>query len=220
MQDWLKLFLKRISNIAKRKAQFLNQARGQKLNKAIVSHHFNEVEKLYTELNIQYNPERIYNMDEKGCRLTMHKQPTVIAKKGAKRVHIQVSEHGENVTIVGCANAVGNPIPPKVIFKGDRRNPENEKKLPLGSIVKMARKGSMTSDLFIDFLRHFAKHKTAGNCLLIFNRAKCHLDFRIAEEADRLGITLYCLPSNTTCELSLSINPATNLSRATGIKRC
>ncbi|KAJ2954232.1 hypothetical protein O0L34_g2477 [Tuta absoluta] len=200
-KDWLKLFLKRNPTVAKRKAQFLNHARGQKLNKNIVAHHFKEVKKLYDELGIHYNPERLYNMDEKGCRLTMHKQPTVLAEKGAKRVHLQASEHGENVTIVGCANAVGNPIPPMIIFKGIRKKTEFEQDLPPGSIVRMAPKGSMTTELFIDFLAHLAKYKTAGKCLLVFDGAKCHLDFRIVEEADKYDITLYCLPSNTTQEL-------------------
>ncbi|KAL3289623.1 hypothetical protein HHI36_023033, partial [Cryptolaemus montrouzieri] len=36
---------------------------------------------------------------------------------------------------------------------------------------------------------------------LVFDGASSHLDFTIAEKADNLGITLFCLPSNTTHEL-------------------
>ncbi|CAG5055326.1 unnamed protein product [Parnassius apollo] len=201
-KGWLRLFLKRNPEMAKRKAQFLNPARAQKLNKPIVFHHFEQVKKLYDELELHNHPEKIYNMDEKGCRLTLHHQQTVISQKGAKRVHIQVAEHGENVTVVGCANAIGNPVPPMILFKGKRKMAEYEKNLPPGSIVQMARKGSMTADLFIIFIKHLAKYKTFGKCLLIFDGAKCRLDFRIVEEAEKNDIVLYCLPSNTTHEVA------------------
>ncbi|CAH0730218.1 unnamed protein product, partial [Brenthis ino] len=198
---WLRLFLKRNPSLAKRKAQFLNPARAQKLNKVIVAHHFHEVRKLYDELDLHYHPEKIYNMDEKGCRLTLYHQQTVIAQKGAKRAHMLGSEHGENVTLVGCVNAIVNPIPPIIFLKGKRKKPEYDDNLPVGSIVHMAPKGSMTTELFIVFIEHLAKYKTPGKCLLIFNGAKYHLDFRIAETAEKHDIVLYCLPSNTTHEL-------------------
>ncbi|XP_046978393.1 uncharacterized protein LOC124544043 [Vanessa cardui] len=200
-KGWFRLFLQRNPNLAKRKVQLLNPARAQKLNKTIVTHHFNEVRKLYDEFNLHYRPEKIYNMDEKGCRLTLHHQQTVIAQKGVKRVHMIGSEHGENVTVVGCVNAIGNPIPPMILFKGKRKKPEYEDNLPVGSIVHMAPKGSMTTELFIIFIEHLANYKTPGKCLLIFDDAKCHLDFRIAEVAEKHEIVLYCLPSNTTHEL-------------------
>lgn len=200
-KGWLRLFLKRNPELAKRKAQMLNPARAQKLNKPIVAAHFREVQKLYEELDLLDHPEKIYNMDEKGCRLTLHRQPTVIAQKGAKRVHLQASEHGENVTVVGCANALGNAVPPLILFKGKRKKPEFEANLPAGAAVLMAPKASMTTELFIAFIKHLAKFKPFGKCLLIFDGAKCHLDFRIAEEAEKHDIVLYCLPSNTTHEL-------------------
>ncbi|KAH9642692.1 hypothetical protein HF086_014389 [Spodoptera exigua] len=65
----------------------------------------------------------------------------------------------------------------------------------------MTPKGSMTTETFIEFINHLHKYRTSGPCLLIFDGAKCHLDFTIVEEAEKCGITLYCLPSNTTHEL-------------------
>jgi hypothetical protein len=41
----------------------------------------------------------------------------------------------------------------------------------------------------------------AGEVLLIFDGASSHLDANIANAANKYGITLYCLPSNTTHEL-------------------
>lgn len=200
-RKWLKLFLKRHPQLTKRKAQMMNPARAQKLNKFIVSDHFDKVKSLREELHIENRPECLYNMDEKGCRISLHHQQTVLAQKGIKRLHQIANEHAESVTVVGCVNAIGNAIPPMILFKGKRMKPEFTDNLPAGSLVKMTAKGYMTHETFIDFIEHLAKHKTSGKCLLVFDGAACHLDYSIVEEAEKHDITLYCLPSNTTHEL-------------------
>lgn len=200
-KDWFNSFLNRNPTISRRKAQFMNPARAQKLNKFIVDDHFTKLREIYDNLDLINHPERVYNMDEKGCRLTIHHQQTILAKKGAKRVHFQSSEHAESVTIAGCVNALGTAIPPMIIFKGKRLKPELYDNLPAGSLVEKSSKGYMTNELFKKFLKHLAKYKSQGKCLLIFDGAACHLDLSIVDIADSLNIFLYCLPSNTTHEL-------------------
>uniref|UniRef100_A0A2A4J5L2 HTH CENPB-type domain-containing protein n=1 Tax=Heliothis virescens TaxID=7102 RepID=A0A2A4J5L2_HELVI len=69
-KDWFKAFMKRNPEISIRKAQFMNPARAQKLNKFIVDDHFQKLRDIYDTRDLHDHPERIYNMDEKGCRLT------------------------------------------------------------------------------------------------------------------------------------------------------
>lgn len=197
----MRAFLKRNPGISKRKAQFMNRARARKLNKFIVDDHFQKLGQLLDNMDLKQTPAKIFNMDEKGCRLTLHHQPTVLAKKGAKRVHFIANEHAESVTVVGCVSAIGNVIPPMIIFKGKRLKPEYTDNLPPGSIVRMAPKGFMNKDLFVDFIKHLAKFKPPGKVLLVFDGAACHLDLEIVVVADENDIVLYCLPSNTTHEL-------------------
>lgn len=70
-------------------------------------------------------------MDEIGCRLTIHHQQSVLAKKEAKSVHLQSSEHAESVNIAGCVNALSTAIPPMVIFEGKRLKPKLYNKICL-----------------------------------------------------------------------------------------
>lgn len=170
-------------------------------------------------------------MDEKGVRLCLYKSPTMLAKKGARCVHSRGKEHGENVTVVGCGNGIGNCIPPMVIFKGVRKDDEWKDSMPLGSAVEMAPKGSMTSVLFCKWLQHLAAYKAHGQylkyafnlsknniesklmnvffqtliitgpCLLILDEAKCHINFLSFKEAAKHGIHFFLLRSNTTHEL-------------------
>lgn len=200
-RKWFDSFLKRNPDVARRKAQRLNPARAQKLNKFIVADHFAKLKEIFTKYDFFKFPERVFNMDEKGCRLHLHKDPRVLTQKGASRVHIVGKEHGESVTVVACGNAVGSMIPPMILYSGVRKNKAWEKGLPAGSSTQMTPKGSMTTQTFVDFLQHFARFKPNGHCLLIFDGAKAHLDYKICEEAEKHDIALYCLPSNTTHEL-------------------
>ncbi|KAG5896078.1 hypothetical protein JTB14_006867 [Gonioctena quinquepunctata] len=201
-RDWLSSFLKRNADLSLGKTQPMNPTRAQKLNKAIVSDYFTKISELMATMNIKDKPQNVYNMVEKGCRLTIHHQQRVMSEKGVRRVHmVAPPEHAENVTVVACCNAMGNSIPPMILFRGKRLKPEFCDNLPHGSLVKMAPKGTMTTQLFNEFLRHFAQNKSNGPTLLVFDGASSQLDFTIVETAVSLGITLFCLPANTTHEL-------------------
>ena len=127
-----------------RKAQNLNPVRAQKLNKIVVQKHFQEISKLYLKYEMFGKPSKIFNLDEKGCRLNLHKEPKVLAKKGSRRVHIIGNEHDENVTIAACVSAARKTIPPMILFKGKRMKPEFLDDLPDGVVVSMTDKESIT----------------------------------------------------------------------------
>lgn len=200
-RKWMSAFYKRNPDVAQRKAQSLNPARAQKVNKFVVEDYFQKLKNVLIDLRLINQPQLIYNMDEKGCRLNLHHQQQVLAKKGTKRVHLIAPEHAENVTVVACGNAVGQSIPPMVLFKGKRQKPEWIDTMPPGTSVEMTAKGSMTTSTFIKWIDHFARYKSPGHCLLIFDGASSHLDANIVETANSHNITLLCLPSNTTHEL-------------------
>jgi len=200
-KDWIKAFLKRHPTVSQRKAQNMNPARAQKLNRFIVDDYFTKMERVQTDLQLFDKPNKIFNMDEKGCQLSLHHPQNVLAKKGSKRVHLVAPEHGENVTVVACGSASGLVIPPMVIFKGQRKKSNLADELPPGSAVVMAHKGCMTTSVFIRWIQHFAQFKPAGDVLLVYDGAASHLDPSIVDAADHHHIHLFCLPSNTTHEL-------------------
>lgn len=200
-RKWFKLFMQRHPDVAIRKSQNLNPSRAQKLNRFIVNDHFEKLKNVMIEMDVMQKPQSIYNVDEKGNRLCLHKAPLVLARKGSKRVHNIASEHGQNVTIVSCGNALGQVIPPIILFTGERLRPEWCEDLPPGSQIFMTPKGSMNTQTFVKWLDHFAKYKAKGPALLIFDGVSSHLDANIVEAAEAHEVTLFCLPSNTTHEL-------------------
>ena len=198
---WFQRFLNRHPEISIRKAQAMNPGRAIKLNKHIVEDYFNKLKVVMENNDFFRKPRCRYNMDEKGCRLTLHHQQSVLAQRGAKRVHLVAPEHAQNVTVVACGNAAGAAIPPMIIYKGKRCKPEYADNLPPDTFVRMSEKGNMITKLFIEWLDHFSKFKTAGTVLLIFDGATSHISPRIVDVASSNDIILFCLPSNTTHEL-------------------
>src|ERR1700761_2207537 len=90
------------------------------------------------------------------------------APKGVKSVlQITNSVRGETVTVLACCSAVGNFIPPMVIFKGQRCKAEFSDEMPPGSLVKMSESGYISVDLFLERLVHFNTYRTRGKCILI-----------------------------------------------------
>lgn len=77
------LFKKRNPRISLRKAQHMNPGRAMKLNRVVVSDYFEKLQTVLTMIDAHDKPQLIYNMDEKGCRLALHKQQKVLAERGS-----------------------------------------------------------------------------------------------------------------------------------------
>jgi len=135
--DWYRSFMQRHPEITVRMAQNISHARAQCMNRPMVDAFFNMYEQQADELLLRVSPHAVYNADESGLQL--HLRPgKVLAAKGDRSVlQVTNSERGQNVTVVACCNAVGNFIPPMVIFKGQRFKPEFADGAPPGTLIKM-----------------------------------------------------------------------------------
>ena len=85
-----------------------------------------ELKQTFKKLNLEVNPDRIWNIDESGI-LMEHTLPKVSCPKGATPKAV-TSPRGKNVTLIGCANAAGRCIPPYFIFSGKRWSDDLRKK--------------------------------------------------------------------------------------------
>ncbi|KAJ8914053.1 hypothetical protein NQ315_017572 [Exocentrus adspersus] len=106
----------------------------------------------------KFRPENVYNLDETGIT-TLLKPTKVISEKGKKQVGMIASaERGELTTFVGIINAVGNTIPPVFVFPRVRNLSEYIVEGPTSSIALGSKNGWMTSENFIEVLKHLVSH--------------------------------------------------------------
>ena len=126
--------------------------------------------------------------------------PNVVAKCGQKKVRLRVSGKKEQITVLGCANAIGQVIPPMVIFEGKYLNYQwTRNKIP-GTYYGMSGKGWTDQELFRHWLKdHFLKYTVPSRpLLLLMDGHSSHYEPSSAELAKENDIILFCLPPHTT----------------------
>jgi len=85
-----------------------------------ISWYFDLLESRLKEHQLEDCPGQIYNMDETG--MPLNPRPLNIIAKS--EVNYRQSGKKEQITVIGCGNAIGQSIPPMVIFEGKYLNYE------------------------------------------------------------------------------------------------
>ena len=138
-------------------------------------------------------------MDESGMPLDP-RPPNVVAKRGMKKVRYRVSGKKEQITIIACANALGQCLPPMVIFEGKYLNHQWTLGEVPGTYYGMSDKGWTDQELFRHWLKnHFVRYAVPGRpILLLLDGHSSHYEPASVEFANEENIILFCLPPHTT----------------------
>ncbi len=195
---WWRRFMQRHSELSLRRGDSTAHVRMDCTSRAVLTKYF---ALLRTYLDKIDNPALIYNMDESGIPLDP-RPPNVIAKCGQKKVRYRVSGKKEQITVIGCINAIGQSLPPMIIFEGKYLNhlwTENE--VP-GTLYGMSNKGWTDGELFRFWLsNHFKKYAVGGRpILLLLDGHSSHYEPRSIEYALEENIIIFCLPPHTSHE--------------------
>lgn len=93
------------------------------VNLEAISSYFELLKDVLTEHILMESPGQVYNVDETGMPFD-HRPPKVITKRENKKVRYRISGNISQVTVIGCVSAVGQAIPPFVIFDAKGLNVE------------------------------------------------------------------------------------------------
>lgn len=158
------------------------------------------MEKVLQEHKIE--PSRLWNVDESGFSTVPYKHSKIYATKGCKQVGILTSaERGQHLTVVCYMSAMGNFIPPDMIFL--RKNMKNElmDDAPTGSVGFLNETGWMTGDIFIKWPKHFVKPTKPtkeDKVLLFLDGHGTHKGLEVLSYSKGNGIILFCFPAHYT----------------------
>lgn len=164
---WWVRFLQRWPQLSLRKGDSFAVVREEASTYDVFKNYFDLLEGVLTKHGLKNKPSQIYNCDESGMPL-QHKVPKVLSVKGAKKVRQVSSGNKTQITILGCASATGQVVPPMVVFTGKHFNSQLSNGEVPGTLYGMSPNGWMDQELFSDwFFKHFLTHAVSERPLLL-----------------------------------------------------
>lgn len=135
----------------------------------------------------------------------MHRPAKVIAVKGTKQVgSITSGERGTLVTVALAVSAIGNTVPPMLIFNRKKMKPWFLTNAPVGSVGSANQSGWMTGNDFLIFIKHFAKNVKPSiekPVLLLLDNHDSHLNIEVLNYCKSNGIVLLSFPPHCSHKL-------------------
>ena len=124
-----------------------------------MSTYFEELGNILNKYDIKNKLQFIWNVDETGTSLDHN--PTKILARAGSNPHCVASGKSTTNTVIGAVSALGETMPPYVIFKGDRLSKDIRKDGMDGTEYRSSQTGWSNSSLFLDFsTNHFMHHVT------------------------------------------------------------
>lgn len=201
-EEWLSAFMKRHSELSIRTPEATSLARSTAFNQHNVKQFFANLDLVYTRN--KYGPQSIYNCDETGLT-TVQRPPRVIAGKGSKQVASVTShERGQLVTACCTINALGNSIPPYLIFPRVHFKQHMLFGAPTGAAGTAYPSGWMTSEVFVGYMKHFIHHARCSKespVLLLLDNHESHLSIEVLNLSKENGVTLLTFPPHCSHRL-------------------
>ena len=200
-QGWWREFIKRQGDLSLRRGDNTAHVRMDAINSDTIMHYFDLLESTLKENGLMNSPSQIYNVDESGMPLDP-KAPSIIAKTGTKKVRYRATGKKGQITIVTCASASGQIMPPTIIFEAKQLNHAwTSGELP-GTTYGCSDKGWITKELFESWLsEHFLKHAVSARpLLLLLDGHSTHNQPDVIRYAMEKKIIILCLPPHTTHE--------------------
>lgn len=198
--DWAKGFKKRNPECAflKPRGRVKNVQLTREEQIAAVESFFRAFDRLNLELKL--TKIQVWNEDETGS--TQREQPAYVAGHVTqKTIAARTSSNAKHITMAVCICADGSVAPPLFVCKGNSLDSAALDRAPKDSLIISSPSGFITEDIFVEWLQHwadYARQKTNLPLVLIVDNHTSHVGLRAAEVAEKNGVHLLALPSNTT----------------------
>ena len=203
-KHWYKGFITRNPSVSERVPQRLGRERTQVTMSKLEAWYRDCLAFLKEEVpdweQLLKDPRRLFNCDESGFPLSVT-SGRVLAPRGARHVYQVVANTKLQLTVMACMNAIGDYMPPMIVYPGERLRDVGIENYP-DAIYGKSANGWMDSPLFATFLDHFSSFVDSKNIpkpvILFVDGHSTHLSQEAAEYCASHSIILYCFLPNAS----------------------
>lgn len=123
-------------------------------NKVYVQKFYDNLKQVLSRNACFANGSRIYNLDETSTT-TVQRPQKVLAAKGSNVCKVTSGERGVLVTTCCIVNAIGQALPPAMVFPRKNFKSHMLHGAPPGTLGLATASGWMNAQLFVDVMKHF-----------------------------------------------------------------
>ena len=200
---WFKLFMRRHPEVSSRMTQNLGKARSS-ITEESLRQWFDAVLKELTDCaDVLEDPSRVFNADETAIFLAP-KGEKVLVRKGEKAVYLfTCNDEKECLTCLIGSNALGQLMPPMVVFKYERLPSAIINELPNNWAFGRTDSGWMTSESFFEYIANIfypwlINQNIKLPVALFVDGHSSHLTYTLSQFCSQNGIHLIALHPNAT----------------------
>ena len=193
---WFQYFKKRHPELVVRQPKKRDRAR-EVVSEEIVDNYFKDLETALKEANLFNMPANIWNIDETGVCLD-HTPSKVLCHRHQQTYSITAGK-SPITTLIACVSAIGDKVPPYIIFKGERCTENMRRGAAEGTVFKSSTTGWSNSHLFLDFFNnHFLKVITTRPLFVLYDGHSSHVGLDLIETARADNVHLFVLPPHSS----------------------